>query len=410
MVKEKVDRFRTGYYQSWDGVASSAPPPPVPRYASGSQVLIQSEGHSLRGLGRWDEGGPFHVLKHDLSENNFGPVHNRTVNMSGDNIATAGNYIGSYYAWKEVINNGDFPDPPLAQSTDLIALGTTAIARMIPTNPLVELSTALLEIRKEGIPDFVGFSTLRDRTLRARNAGSEYLNAEFGWRPLVSEVLALSDSVINSDEILRIYAENAGKIVRRSSSFPSDFNQDVSVDGSSFNAWPRPAIKTGFWNANGALHTVSTQSKRVWCEAAFTYYLPPVGSLARKEAELAKLLGHRVTPETMWNIAPWSWGLDWFTNVGDVMHNISAFSHDGLVMPWAYIMCEQKNTNEYTHMGARMKRTATYVTCSQKLTSTRKQRLPATPYGFGLDPLTFSNRQWAILGALGLSRGTGQLR
>jgi len=35
-----------------------------------------------------------------------------------------------------------------------------------------------------------------------------------------------------------------------------------------------------------------------------------------------------------------------------------------------------------------------------------KKRVKATPYGFGLDTDAFTPRQWAILGSLGISRGS----
>jgi len=40
----------------------------------------------------------------------------------------------------------------------------------------------------------------------------------------------------------------------------------------------------------------------------------------------------------------------------------------------------------------------------------KKERAKATPYGFGVDPATFSEWQWSILAALGLTLGPHKMR
>jgi hypothetical protein len=49
------------------------------------------------------------------------------------------------------------------------------------------------------------------------------------------------------------------------------------------------------------------------------------------------------------------------------------------------------------------------VQLSQTFGTIQKIRRKATPYGFGLNPNTFSTRQWAIIAALGLTFGGNKL-
>jgi len=116
------------------------------------------------------------------------------------------------------------------------------------------------------------------------------------------------------------------------------------------------------------------------------------------------LLGIDLTPETLWNLAPWSWLADWFGNVGDVMTNMSLFSRDKLVMPYGYIMAETSVTTTnllydlqwYDPVGPKSVRdVAGFV---------RKQRSPASPFGFGLSDMILDSRQTSILAALGITR------
>jgi hypothetical protein len=125
--------------------------------------------------------------------------------------------------------------------------------------------------------------------------------------------------------------------------------------------------------------------------------------MVRAEQSSAKLFGTRVTPELFWELTPWSWAVDWVTNLGDVIHNVSAFSRDGLVMPYGYMMATITIKDTYTLSGFQFN-TGPPQTMFQSFTSTSKQRIRATPFGFGLDLGGFTNRQWAIIGALGLSR------
>jgi hypothetical protein len=138
----------------------------------------------------------------------------------------------------------------------------------------------------------------------------------------------------------------------------------------------------------------------VWFAGAFRYHVPVGDSVWDKilEAEsLAnKLLGLRLTPEVVWNLTPWSWAADWFSNSGDVLHNISSLGQDGLLMQYGYIMRESKYKET--------------VTCTSRpsVTTTREKfcrRLPANPYGFGLNDTDLSGIQKAIIAAVGLSHG-----
>jgi hypothetical protein len=134
-----------------------------------------------------------------------------------------------------------------------------------------------------------------------------------------------------------------------------------------------------------------------------------MGRLRRYEALANHLFGTRITPELVWNLAPWSWAFDWFTNAGDVIHNISLLGVDGLVLQYGYAMRSMNVKHE-------MVQTVTSGLGGRNLgfgglTSTRlvftetKQRIRANPYGFGIDDLSLSGRQLAILAALGLTKG-----
>jgi hypothetical protein len=110
------------------------------------------------------------------------------------------------------------------------------------------------------------------------------------------------------------------------------------------------------------------------------------------------------SPETVWELTPWSWAIDWFTNTGDIMKNVHGFLTDGLVMPYAYIMEESSIEREYTLTGVAYRSYPGMQSFRQSFKETIKQRHTATPFGFGFDLSTLNSRQVAIATALGLSK------
>jgi hypothetical protein len=119
-------------------------------------------------------------------------------------------------------------------------------------------------------------------------------------------------------------------------------------------------------------------------------------------SEASKILGTRLTPDTVWNLNPWTWAADWFANTGDLMTNVSNLDTDGLVLQYGYIMDEESSI---MHRIASLHLDAPYVSPSTVRDTEYKRckRLPANPYGFTATLSTLTARQLAIIAALGLS-------
>jgi hypothetical protein len=282
--------------------------------------------------------------------------------------------------------------PTRPSDAQLDADGSTAIARTEPTAPAFDLSVFLGELMREGIPNAPGSTTL-EKTRLAKKAGGEYLNAEFGWVPLVRGVEDFSKTVQNADEILRTYQEQSNSLIKRSYEWPPI--KDSRFDSCNFGS----AGARGFFTGGGRYQEVE---QRKWFEAAYTYHLP-VGSgndekIRRFGSYARKLLGVDLSPEVLWNLAPWSWAVDWFSNVGDVIHNVSAMGQDGMVIKYGYIMCHTRRMTVDTGTlgGSEFQ---THVKIEEW-----KTRRPSTPFGFGVSFSSLSAKQIAIISALGLSR------
>jgi hypothetical protein len=342
-----------------------------------------------------------------------------------DNLGTVNSWTGHHWsgggAWFLTRDTHSFNPPKVDMNTGLIqgpvrmgsnlsgvtqpslpvqpsdsqanALGATAIARTEPTNPAFDLSVTLGELMREGIPNAPGSSAM-ERTKAAKSAGGEYLNIEFGWLPLVRSINDFATVVRDHDDIIRKYQEGANRTIKRSYQWEPE--QAYGYSATNFGAVPANGNFTG-----GGRYT--STSKTMWFEVDYQYYLPTGGStndkIRRFGSYARKLLGVRLTPEVLWNLAPWSWAADWVANTGDVIHNISAIGTDGLVIRNGYIMCHtQRITVDHGRFNG------TGPDCFHTRVEESKTRRPATPYGFGTSYDGLSNRKKAILVALGMSR------
>lgn len=309
----------------------------------------------------------------------------------------------------QMLNGMSLPPFDAAAEAALRAKGTTAIAQTLPTNPTSGVLQFAGELYRDGLPRIVGSGLLKSRLKDYREYGSEYLNVEFGWKPFISDFKRMLYSVRESEKILNTFRQESSQLLHRRYSFPSQ--SETVLDGPYLNAGPWPSWSLDSWafggvTCKGTLILETTKSVDTWFEGAYRYYLPVGDSLmdryTRFSAEAGKLLGLRLTPEVLWDLTPWTWLGDWVSNMGDVVHNLSALNNDNLVMKYGYIMSHSKNERR-AMLSLNRPRLDGVSMYDLSYTVERKARSKATPYGFSLTWDGFTPRQWAILGAIGIS-------
>jgi len=294
------------------------------------------------------------------------------------------------------ISAGRFPAIPTALGTDKLALwslGSTAIAKSLPDVPEFSLFRFVGELR-EGLPK-IPLKTLANEK-KLRNAGGEYLNYQFGIAPLISDLQKFLEAVqhpkLRAAVKRQLFEEHR---VRKTI--------DKGTETSTRALTSTETNSLSLLNASGIKGTLTTRSSfEIWSSCSFAYH--QVNMLDRLLDELDNAtLGLGVTPTAIdiWNLVPWSWLVDWFTNFNHVITNLSYLGRDGLYLQRGYIMGHFID-EEITHQER--------VQCGTPITSTgvrtfdRKYRVHASPFGFGITWKDFSPFQLAILGSLGVSR------
>jgi hypothetical protein len=260
------------------------------------------------------------------------------------------------------------------------------------------------ELIREGIPSLLSNFKVKGEVDFFRSLGSNYLNVEFGWKPLVSDLKKTARALQKQAQILEDLQRNSGRAMRRQYTFPETSTTTLMYQDTSTYPWP--GLTLYHWNQAGNFSVTKTDTKKTWFSGEFRYRYPPVtASLAAQlRAKARAILGADLTPETLWNLAPWSWLADWFANIGDVLANISAISEDDLTMRYGYLMQEARREYKHVHTGMTTPYGKLPSTISGSSIFHVKSRIGASPYGFGLTWDSLSPRQLAILAAIGITR------
>nr|UJQ85119.1 MAG: hypothetical protein 1 [Leviviridae sp.] len=385
-----------------------------------------------KGKGLWDYGGYLHQVNY-TSEAGGRIIHSRWLNTL-THVWEA--YDGPIFAYKEgVVSSTDHilwsKTAPVSEAV-LFTMGATAVSRCAPTNPHASLSQALGELRRDGIPALPGLNTfqkgirpIQKQSKRKGNstskvipqptaqAGSEYLNVAFGWKPLYSDVRKLAALQHQSKRLISQYVRDSGRLVRRRYEFPTTVTRTEAPQGDGIGNPQPPYLVPYLLTAKGIATRTITVTRRMWFSGAFTYHVSEpdslVGSAFRFAEQANHLTGAGINASVMWDLMPWSWAVDWMTNIGDVVNNASMMSTDGLVMVYGYIMAETVTDTTITVNGVKIRPIdgsagKPILPLTQTFTETVRQRRRAYPFGFGLTFTGFTPHQLAIVAALGLSR------
>lgn len=317
-----------------------------------------------------------------------------------------------------LIQNPTFlPNAPYQSApsfSDLGYYGATAIRNTIPTNPIANLATALGEIHKDGLPHLPGFAGLAVGGLSAiKNIAENYLNYQFGWKPTVADTADAMTGVDRSKSVIDQFLRDNGKSIRRSFAFPEVVNTTLVAPHSGAIFDPGQVFQGEYISSGQVTETIQTK-QRIWFKGAYTYNLPInkdfLSRIDLAAAKAQRVLGLEITPEVLWNLAPWSWFGGWLSDIGTLVHNAQQLSQDGLVLKYGYLMVQSESIHTVTTQGVSLQNAGSLGNFTNVYRVIRKERYKATPYGFGLNPNSFTGSQWSILGAIGLSRSPGSLR
>jgi hypothetical protein len=350
--------------------------------------------------------------------------------------------LWSYDVWKGSLpianrrNNRPYPtltggraplDLLASATTDLNSYAALEYGRTAPTADQFSISAFIGELR-EGLPALIPAllgtgskrnfkSTLQRQTRRAKDAGSDYLNVQFGWIPLLNDVrsiasaLAVATSAISGNGLethrRRFKPDKDVTLVGTSALSSNTLRESSALFGT-----VGPGTATTIGQGLLADNWVNQRHQIDFSFEAEFLRLPEgtkdYGPYLEKFDELFRW---DITPQDLWQLAPWSWLVDWFFDIGGQLDAWGSATSNRILSLYAYGMRDERLTT--TSVVSNIRISASFPTYSYvgprsvftQYNVRRRQRVKANPFGYTLNPLTSLNGgQLAILAALGLTK------
>jgi hypothetical protein len=278
-------------------------------------------------------------------------------------------------------------------------------------------------------------SGLRNRDPRApglfvpymgpKEASDQFLNEEFGWKPFISDIQKLFDVFLNTTEYIANIVRDNGQWIRKrrvleesdvfsspasvglgSATIPSSEMRDVE-------GFPMCQLMNTPFSGQGRGYCVQSNRdiSRVWAVGDFKFYRDefdvPIDQnsidLINSVRRLITIYGLRINPTLLYKVYPWTWAVDWFTGLGKHIERLDDFIQDGIVSRG---LCVMKTTTKVMTKTSVLNFYSGQLTLNFQRWYTFKQREYADTglYGFNVPWNQLTPRQWAILGAIGISR------
>lgn len=191
---------------------------------------------------------------------------------------------------------------------------TLALANLSPYRSAVNLPLFLFELRE--LPSMIRqLGRVLKKQVRATDVAGGYLAYSFGWAPLVSDLLSLFDLSKKIEDRKAYFRKlESGTRVKRQLGTITVRNTPNFITDSAAHAGSSEAAVY----YRGLLKLEETQ--KWWFTANAKLRVPlnmsnaDLHSLSRRQ-----ILGLRINPADLWDAIPWSWLIDYFTNIGDIL-------------------------------------------------------------------------------------------
>lgn len=283
------------------------------------------------------------------------------------------------------------------------------LAMSSPSRPIVDLPVGGIELKD--LPSMIrhaGRTIRKANRIRNRPSGSPprdgnsvtlkdigeaNLAWQFGWRPLIQDLTKLLDfqsMVAKRERELEKLASNAG------------LRRRVQVGHQTLSSKSGNLILDSQPRCDG-FHETTTSAER-WATVVWR----PSKSLGlptpdqRRQQAFRSALGLDLTISTVWELLPWSWLIDWFSNVGDFL---SAHRNTVPAYPtMCAVMTRVESTKRWTITKTPPGVTAT-GTVAKRVLKTRSSFLPTPQLSVGIPFLGAG--QLSILGSLAVTRRGG---
>lgn len=330
-------------------------------------------------------------------------------------------YSGQFYQRSFPAAGSDYYVPSLKDGTQNPAFkhgaDAWAHARDRLTNPDFSPLLPIVELRelpillKSSFKDIIKNVFHPSNRKQLKSIGEMNLAYQFGWKPLWKDTQAfLIAQKGNEKRVEQLIRDNGRPVRRRGTLFDKNITTEPNfiARGAPSSA---PTLVSQCYANEGWSYTWKRVQDRAWYSGRFRYFLPdgPRNTPKyKKRLRRALYSDFSITPSLAYNLIPWSWLVDYFTDLGVFFDAVSQGLEERLIADYFYVMRDTKVADEresWFDVYINPKGTATTRVRTRALFGNhQKSRAHASPFGFGLSESDLSPTQLGILASLGLSK------
>jgi len=243
------------------------------------------------------------------------------------------------------------------------------------------------------------------------------LGFQFGVLPLVSDVMKYIQAMLHSQEKAQQIMDGNGrtqKVQGRLHNIANSVTQALDPGIAMGLIWPalHPFAISGELKAQVTASVLNAS----WYSGNFTYYLPDSGTIAKgwgpkyaaRKRDLQRWLYNDVhlSPKDIYDLIPWSWLLDYFSEAGHVFGALSHGAEESMYADNFFVMNHSEVTSltEATFALEQTDGSASPISVSCLEYASTKARAPASPFGFGINPESLTDYQVSIMLSLAARR------
>lgn len=316
----------------------------------------------------------------------------------------------------------------------LDAYGTQAYARLRPRLEKAGLMVALREAKDiprmlqttakfyhDAWQNIAGFRRYTSIRRAPKEAANQFLNHYFGWVPFVNDLVSFDDVYQNSEKYIEQITRDNNSWVKRKRVM--EYTESVTPVTSGGTPGVTPNIGAFPFNmlrfetvpgvgSTQALWSIREETlTRVWAMGSFKYYRPEFDASLQDYSSQwndlqrrLKVYGAEISPTNVYKSTPWTWLIDWFSNVGDHIDQVNDILIDDVASRYMYVM---RHWVRRLIFSTRMHYWQGPLNFEwNRFIETKQRQRASSSFGFTLATKNLSPKQWSILAALGLSRST----
>lgn len=373
-------------------------------------------------------GGPFkHLLIERVSP--YAIQGNGTyLRMSDASPSAWQKYVGGFGPPGESSIGGaevSNPNTALSATSSLIpAISGYESQAWSRTKPRIERSNAFVSLAEaRDLPRMLqqtaqGFhliwksmgGSISDGIMSPKKLADQFLNEQFGWVPFLSDLRQLYAAYHGSDRYMRHMSLRNGKPTRRQASILDTRTEIKDVQRSGTGMIINPVLNANFFSVSPTYEVTEIVETQVRASGRFSFYRPEfdTGLNEYNSAWFAvnrqlTMYGLRISPSNIWRATPWTWLIDWISNVSDHIDLLTDMAVDSVVCHYLYLTQHQL-TKRILTQNLPFQQTGNLSLSWEKVIDSKERKGTSSPYGFSLTWDNLTPRQLAILGALGISR------